>query len=166
MKLRFLAAVYLVLTAPALAQVTATVRGRVSDQRNQPVTGAEVVLRNPITGFEARTATDEDGRYQLSNIPWQTYELSISKAAFQSAFQHAVVLRSNIASVLDFQLELADVRTRVEVAVPHQACSLMPKAPELERNSIGSSIDRMPVVPGTRGLESVLLEHARIRRKR
>src|SRR3954447_3036783 len=89
-KLRFLAAVYLVTTALALAQGTATVRGRVSDQRNQPVTGAEVVLRNPITGCEARTATDDDGRYQLSNIPWQTYELSISKAAFQSAFQHAV----------------------------------------------------------------------------
>ncbi len=157
MKLSFSAALYLLTTGLAVAQVTATVRGRVSDQRNQPVTGAEVVLRNPITGFEARTATDDDGRYQLSNIPWQTYELSISKAAFQSAFQHAVVLRSNIASVLDFQLELADVRTRVEVSGSASGLLVDAESTGTRTELNRSSIDRMPVVPGTRGLESVLL---------
>src|SRR6476619_2114815 len=102
----FVAVSCILATASALAQLTATVRGTVSDERKQPIAGADVVLRNAITGFEAKTATDGDGRYQLSNVPWQTYELSISKAGFQPGVRHAVILRNNIASVLDFQLDL------------------------------------------------------------
>ena len=157
MNVGFVAASCLVAMASALAQLTATIRGQVSDGQNQPVAGAEVVLRNRITGFEARTATDDEGHYQIRNIPWQTYELSVSKPAFQRALQNEVVLRSNIASVLDFQLEVDNVTTRVEVSGSASGTLVDAESTGTRTELNRSTIDRMPVVPGTRGLESVLL---------
>jgi TonB-linked SusC/RagA family outer membrane protein len=49
------------LALPALAQ-NITVRGRVTNETNQPVAGASVVVKGTTTG----TTTNDDGRYELS----------------------------------------------------------------------------------------------------
>ncbi|HWJ28806.1 MAG TPA: carboxypeptidase-like regulatory domain-containing protein, partial [Flavisolibacter sp.] len=46
---------------PALAQ-NITVKGRVIDEKNQPVAGASVVVKGTANG----TTTNEDGMYQIS----------------------------------------------------------------------------------------------------
>ncbi|HYC29785.1 MAG TPA: TonB-dependent receptor plug domain-containing protein, partial [Chitinophagaceae bacterium] len=46
---------------PAMAQ-NITVKGRVTNEKNQPVVGASIVVKGTATG----TATDNDGQYQIS----------------------------------------------------------------------------------------------------
>jgi TonB-dependent starch-binding outer membrane protein SusC len=46
---------------PAMAQ-NVTVKGRITNEKNQPVVGASVVVKGTTTG----TATDNDGQYQIS----------------------------------------------------------------------------------------------------
>lgn len=62
--LRRSALLFLILTLamlPALAQ-NITVKGRVTNEKNQPVAGASVVVKGSTTG----TATDNDGQFQIS----------------------------------------------------------------------------------------------------
>ena len=56
----------LILT-PAImfAQQTKTVKGTIVDKDNQPVIGATV----KVNGTNIVTATDFDGKYELSNVP-------------------------------------------------------------------------------------------------
>ncbi len=54
----------------AHAQATnATISGLVVDDTSQPMIGAGVLVRNESTGFEARTVTGIDGRFQLQQLP-------------------------------------------------------------------------------------------------
>ena len=56
--------------ALAHAQVqTSLVRGFVSDENNQPIAGASVVIRNTSTNFISGTSTDSAGVFTFSRIP-------------------------------------------------------------------------------------------------
>ena len=49
-----------------------TIAGRVSDDKNNPILGANVIIENTLLG----TATDEKGEYKISNIPFGDYNIS------------------------------------------------------------------------------------------
>ena len=60
------------LAAPAMAQKMITVKGRVADDKNQPVAGASVTIK----GMNAGTATDKNGEFQLSAPSNGTLEIT------------------------------------------------------------------------------------------
>ncbi|MBE7169568.1 MAG: SusC/RagA family TonB-linked outer membrane protein [Williamsia sp.] len=84
----FLATLLFVL--PALAQRTIAVRGRIVDEKNQPVIGASVLVKGASTG----TATNANGDYQInapsngvlvvSSVGYPTREISVSNQALQN----------------------------------------------------------------------------------
>ncbi|MEM9260612.1 MAG: carboxypeptidase-like regulatory domain-containing protein, partial [Bacteroidota bacterium] len=74
MKKFFFLAIALTISTLAFAQPSASLSGRVVDERGEPLISITVVLMEINNG----TATDLDGRYELKNITPGSYTLSVS----------------------------------------------------------------------------------------
>jgi hypothetical protein len=102
----------------ALAQADATsanLSGVVRDQQGAVVPGATVTARNPATN-ETRTATsNEEGFYQLTNLPPGTYRLNIEAANFKTTAIEAVTVTVGQRADLDVSLEVGQITDVVTV---------------------------------------------------
>src|ERR1017187_8088782 len=82
-----------------------TVRGSVLDPSGAAVAGATVQIQNPVSHFTRKLVTDNQGKFEFDNIPYNNYHLSTVAPGFQSAEQDADV-RSPIALELKIALTL------------------------------------------------------------
>jgi hypothetical protein len=138
-----------------LSQTTATVSGTVSDPSGSPVSSALVRVR-AHSGLVRVAETGEAGTYSISNLPLQSYFISVERQGFQLA-ERAVVVRSNVMEPIDFRLALAEQATAMTVGA-------LDGAPVVDTESTGTrneldaaSFSRSAVSPAARGLESLLL---------
>jgi hypothetical protein len=146
----------LVCVLNAMAQMTATVRGMVTDPHAGAVDAAVIGLTNPLTGFSSQTLTAEDGSFHLTNVPFQSYTLTVTRPGF-SPWTTTVHLRTNIPQVLGIQLQVAQQVTQVDVTATDflQVVDTESTGTRTELNL--SAMNRMPVPPGNRGLENMLV---------
>lgn len=145
----------LLLPSVAAAQAASRIHGTVTDPGGHPIAGAQVTLRNPLTGFEAADQSDGAGRFSIVNIPYQSYSFSVEKEGFQPVARE-VVLRTNIPAELDIRLPLASQQTSVDViADTLRTVDAESTGTRTELNR--TTMERMPVAPTTRGLESMLV---------
>jgi len=89
-----LSIVLLFATVSAMAQVTTSnIRGKVTDDQNLPLLGANIVATHTPTGTVYGTITNEDGRFNLLNLRvGGPYEVSISYLGFKTQDQTDVYL--------------------------------------------------------------------------
>src|SRR5260370_8089953 len=66
----------------AHAQVSASIRGIVTDPSGAPVPAATVTTKNTETGAERSSATDDEVLYKISRLAVEQYELNIFKPSF------------------------------------------------------------------------------------
>lgn len=83
-----------------LAAQGSTISGGVQDQRGIRLAGANVVIKNTDQG----TATNEDGKYRILNVPAGTYEVSAMYIGHRTVTKK-VEIKSGGDIVLDFQLK-------------------------------------------------------------
>lgn len=109
--------------------VNATVSGRVLDDADSPLVGAQILVKNELTGFTASTVTTETGKYVISQIPLGTnYSLSVSYFGYNSKTLTDIAL--NQGDNLKFDLQLSEETQELdEVSVV--------------ANSLTNSIDRL-----------------------
>jgi hypothetical protein len=91
-----------------------TVQGNVVDPSGAVVSGAEVSIHNPISGYNQTTRTGTDGSFRLNNIPPNPYHLEISAPGF-STYSQDVSIRSSIPVQVKATLPLAGAKTTVTV---------------------------------------------------
>ena len=77
--------VVLFLVAPALAQSTATLRGRIADAEGGALPGAAITLRNQATGEERSAVSDRQGEYQIAALPRRRLPARVRADGFQAA---------------------------------------------------------------------------------
>jgi hypothetical protein len=149
---------FLLLTSLAAhAQTTATLRGRVIDPQNQAVPGAIVTISNAVTGLRREVATGTDGRYEFTNLTFQTYVLTAQSSGF-ALERHTVNLRSNVPVVFDIEMHLAQQIISLDVAGGGPFGALLDTDATGTRTELNAgAIEKMPMATGTRGIESVLL---------
>ncbi|MCH7412302.1 carboxypeptidase regulatory-like domain-containing protein [Belliella sp. R4-6] len=89
------------------AQATnATVSGLVLDDSNEPLIGANVLVRNESTGFEAGTVTGVDGRFQLQQLPLgKPYSITVSFIGFNTQKLTGYQLNQGDRINLDLKLD-------------------------------------------------------------
>jgi len=104
----------------ARAQVSASIKGTVTDPSNAPVPSAAVKTRNLETGAIRSSITDDAGRYLVLSLPVGEYEIRVTKAAFQDA------IRSGIHLVVG---EEANVDLRLQVGVEISQITVTADAP-------------------------------------
>lgn len=86
MKKVLLLSLYLLMFVPLLTNGQATnasFTGLVTNEKNEPIPGATVQIKNESTGFTTGTQTQADGRYFLRQLPLGgPYVLTISSIGF------------------------------------------------------------------------------------
>ena len=92
----------------------ARVKGVVRDPSGAVLTGASVVLRNAQNENCATTRTDEQGRFDLENIPTGQYVLVVSASGF-APYEQIVRAGEEDARALDIQMGVEPVHAQVTV---------------------------------------------------
>src|SRR5258708_4020303 len=100
---------------PAQAQVSASIRGVVTDTASAPVAQAAVNVKNLETDVVRTASTDEAGRYLVLALPVGRYEVSISKSGFQDAVRSGISLVVGQEASVDLRLQVSAVKSEVKV---------------------------------------------------
>lgn len=96
-------------------QVTAAIRGKVTDSSGASVTSAKVMAVDKDRGTEWPASTNSDGEYNLPRLPIGSYDVKVSAAGFQTSVQTNVVLDMNQTARLDFSMIVGSITQTVEV---------------------------------------------------
>src|SRR3954453_21671503 len=101
----------------SLAQLSSgNVSGQVTDSAGAIVPRAQVRIENVATGAARETQTDDAGFFQIPNLLPAVYDLTVRAEGFKIAVRKGVQLQVDQGLRVDVQLELGDVRQRVEIA--------------------------------------------------
>jgi protocatechuate 3,4-dioxygenase beta subunit len=96
----------------AMAQTQATaadLQGYVRDQAGAAVAGATVTARNPATNFSRDTTTNDEGYYQIVNLPPGDYEVTASAPTFSKSVVSNFILTVGARADLNVELQAGDI---------------------------------------------------------
>jgi len=152
--LAVLCGLFLVLAAEALAQSNAgAIRGKVADPSGAGVPGATVRLTNSIASYAQSTATDDQGAFQLVDVPFNRYALTVEASGFEP-YRREVTVRSNLIQQLDVRLQIASVRQQVRVAATDDLLDAEKTAPSVVLDS--NRILDFPTAQPSRSTEEII----------
>ncbi|MBA3804738.1 MAG: TonB-dependent receptor, partial [Acidobacteria bacterium] len=100
-------------SASAQARI-GNIQGTVKDPNGALVSGANVTVTQPVTGYQQTAQTDAQGNFKLVNVPFNTYTVRIEAEGFQATEQH-LDLESTLPSSLDFTLAVGAASETVTV---------------------------------------------------
>jgi hypothetical protein len=130
-----LATVLLLAPSTAWAQkVTAAITGKVTDTSGAAIAGAKVTATDLERGTTQQTVTNTDGDYNIPQVPVGIYTVKVENAGFQTAQQSNLTLVLNQVARIDFQLQVGNVTTAVEV-------NAAPPLLQTESTDLGQIID-------------------------
>jgi hypothetical protein len=119
MKMKFSLATALLTVAffgSAMAQApTATLVGTVRDTQRSVIVGADVSIRDVNTNAIRVAKTDAQGEYTVSDLDPSTYDVTISKAAFQEVENPSITLEALQTARFDATLPIGSVHQEVKV---------------------------------------------------
>jgi Carboxypeptidase regulatory-like domain len=98
------------------AQVSASIKGVVTDSSGAPVASATVNTKNTETGATRSTTTDDGGRYLVLSLPVGEYEIRVTKAGFQEAIRSGIRLVVEQEATVDVRLQVSGVTAEVRVS--------------------------------------------------
>ncbi len=99
----------------AHAQMSASIKGIVTDASGAAVPGAIVTAQNTETGAMRSGATDDSGRYLELALPVGEYEVHVTKAGFQDAIRTGIRLVVGQEASVDLQLQVGAVTSELTV---------------------------------------------------
>jgi carboxypeptidase family protein len=106
---------FLAFSLPVMAQVSAALSGRVTDQTGAGVPGATVTAKDTDLGVSRVTVTDAAGRYELPSLPLGRYEVDATKEGFAGAIREGIVLVVGQDAAADLSLKVGNVSEQVRV---------------------------------------------------
>ncbi|MCS7181707.1 MAG: TonB-dependent receptor [Thermoanaerobaculum sp.] len=137
------------LAPPAWGQVTtATLTGKVVDEKGDALPGATVEAVNVASGFVFRVVSREDGSFTLANLPPGTYKVTVSlgnlppqSETLELLLGHSSTVTFRLATEALFTEEVVVIGSRVvDTRSPEIATSITPEQllflPQRERNFI------------------------------
>ncbi|MCI0336381.1 MAG: TonB-dependent receptor [Acidobacteria bacterium] len=105
----------LALCAPANAQSTATLQGRVVDPAGSAVPSAEVMALNHATAVTRVARTDREGNYQIASLSVGTYRVRVQYLGFQAQVVENLGIEVGRIFVQDFHLRVGEISQEVIV---------------------------------------------------
>lgn len=112
-----LAAYLVCVCAVIFAQTdTATITGLIVDSSGSPVAEAVVRAANLATGANFNAQSNDSGVYVLTALPIGSYDVSITRAGFQTVRRVDVVLSAGTRARIDASLQVGAVTEVIEVS--------------------------------------------------
>jgi hypothetical protein len=93
----------------------AQVSGFVKDSAGAVIPGAKVVVKSQTKSVERTTLTNDQGYYVISNLPPDTYSVTVEQAGFKRYTLADKKVDPNIATTVDVALEVGQVSETVTV---------------------------------------------------
>ncbi|HKD60295.1 MAG TPA: carboxypeptidase regulatory-like domain-containing protein [Terracidiphilus sp.] len=91
-----------------------TISGVISDPSGALIPGAAVTIENPVSHYSKTATTDNSGRYQFSNVPFNPYHMTVAKDGFASAAQD-ITVRSAVPQNMNIALQVGGATSTVTV---------------------------------------------------
>ncbi|MCI0718418.1 MAG: TonB-dependent receptor [Acidobacteria bacterium] len=101
--------------SPIFASASATITGRVTDQQELVVPGAQVRATNILTNIHYAGETNDDGFYRIPNLPPGEYRVIVQKDGFASIAKPGVELHVQDTITLNFAMQVGSVTQTVTV---------------------------------------------------
>src|SRR5712692_11098865 len=146
------------LTCAVNAQVTASVKGTVTDATGATVAGAKVVVKSAALGIERTTETNTEGEYEVPALPPGSYEVQVQKSGFGTQVAKDVVLQVSQNTLQNFGLNVAEssVVVTVESTEPVVESTTMTVGQVIDKNVVQEIplngrhfVDLALLIPGT-----------------
>src|SRR5215469_9321824 len=99
----------------ALAQVAASMNGRILDTSGAAIPEAMVTVLSDETGATRTVTADNSGKYEVLSLPVGRYEVSAEKVGFKKSVQKGITLVVGQQAVVDVTLEVGQVEQQVTV---------------------------------------------------
>ena len=105
-----------VLAVASLAQEDkAVLTGTATDPSHATIPDAVVEVNNNLTGFRRIVKTNESGSYYLGGLPIGLYNVTVSKAGFQTARFESVQMEVGQTRTIDIQMKISTAEQEVNV---------------------------------------------------
>ena len=101
--------------APAWAQATAELSGRVTDESGAVLPGVTVTATQTDTGFTRSDVTDGGGGWVMPNLPTGPYRLEVSLQGFRTYVQTGIVLQVGATPTINASLGVGNLEETVSV---------------------------------------------------
>jgi Carboxypeptidase regulatory-like domain len=99
----------------ARAQVSASIKGIVTDASGAAVPGVTVTIKNVETGTVRSSVTDDAGRYLVLALHVGEYQVRIARAGFRDAVRSGILLVVGQEASVDLQLQIGTVTSELTV---------------------------------------------------
>lgn len=120
-------------------ELVAHIEGTVTDPSGAGVPGAQVTAMNTQTRVATTVNTQDDGRYSFLALPPGTYDVTVTKAGFQTYTARNITLTLNQVYNLPVMLEVGQITQTVQVeAAPTQV--------ETSTTQLGTVVDAKQIV--------------------
>ena len=131
---------FLLLSTNAFAGATGKITGRVLDEQGQGLIGVNIYLEGTAIG----TASDQNGRYLIINIPAATYNVLVSYVGYQTIKMTDVIINADHTTTLDFKMTISALEADEVVVVAKRP--VIVKDQTATTNTMESAtINNMPV---------------------
>ena len=90
------------------------VQGTVTDPSKAAIPGAKVHLENPVSHHVNDVTTDTNGHFEIPNVPFNPYHLTVTAMGFANSTQE-VDVRSTVPITMDITLTLGTATTNITV---------------------------------------------------
>lgn len=143
--LLLIAALVLSSTAVLAQATTGTLTGKVLDQNNQPIPGAQVTVTSSYLQGPRGTATNLKGDFVLPYLPpGNDYKVTVEAEGFNKVIQSNVTI--GLGSTASLQVTLTSGGEELTVTARPSAVSL--KQTEIQTNLTSQEMDSLPVQRG------------------
>src|SRR5579859_7883643 len=96
-------------------QTLGSINGTVTDATNAVVIKASVQVKNLGTGLTVNAMTQNDGSFNIANLPIGTYSVTISKQGFKTEVHSNILVRGNLTTTVNAVLQPGEVSSTVTV---------------------------------------------------
>ncbi len=132
---------------------SSSISGTVLDPSGAVVTGADVTIQDPVSGYERSATTDKSGNFNFPNVPLNPYHLTVTAKGF-SPYVQDVEVRSAVPLSLKINMQLASASTTVTVQA--EAGDLLEATPTTHTDIDRSLIQEMPVENPSSSVSSIV----------
>ena len=127
------------------------ITGTVTDPTGAVLPGATVTIQNPVSQYQRTATTDNAGHFQLANVPYNSYHMTVTMAGF-GTFVHDVDVRSTTPVTVPVSMSLGTAATTVEVTGEDLVNNSASMDTEVDRQAFAE----IPLESTTSGLSSLV----------
>ncbi|HUA60059.1 MAG TPA: TonB-dependent receptor [Verrucomicrobiae bacterium] len=129
-----------------------TIHGSVLDPQGKAVVGATVEIANPVSHYDVKTSTDGQGKFELDNLPFNNYHLTVMAAGFQTNVQD-LAIRTPVPFDVQAKLQVGAASTVVNV---EEAADLVETVPTTHTDVDRALFDKLPLENQSSSLSSLV----------